>query len=179
MTAILPDGSVMRDPLREAELTPELEKHAFRIRDKPALNEIMICALVNEIEKARQQIKTCGFAIDALKAQTMNAYAEHAIATAIYPGRGTTLGVAYCALKLSGEAGEVAEAIGKSIRDDAGTITPERREHLKRELGDVLWYVSALASELGFSLQVIADTNLAKLADRAMRGVLGGSGSNR
>lgn len=127
---------------------------------------------------------------------TLNEYQELTRTTAIYPGNGTPLGIIYCGLKLAGEAGEVSENIGKAIRDDKlllmapatvdvperiamDYLTPERREKLILELGDVLWYVAALAKELGRSLEDIADANLRKLADRQQRGVLKGSGDDR
>jgi NTP pyrophosphatase (non-canonical NTP hydrolase) len=110
---------------------------------------------------------------------TLNEYQQQTLQTAVYPGRGTMQGIVYTALKLNGEAGEVAEHIGKALRDDGGIITPERRTLLKKELGDVLWYISSLADELGFGLGAIAVHNLEKLADRKTRGVLGGSGDNR
>jgi NTP pyrophosphatase (non-canonical NTP hydrolase) len=87
--------------------------------------------------------------------------------------------LSYPALGLAGEAGEVAEHAKKAIRDDHGEITDERRAQLARELGDVLWYVSQLASELGLDLDVIARENLEKLFSRQSRGVLSGSGDYR
>ncbi|MFN4091661.1 MAG: nucleoside triphosphate pyrophosphohydrolase family protein [Brevundimonas sp.] len=115
----------------------------------------------------------------------LNEYQQLTGDTAIYPGKGTPLGLIYCGLKLAGEAGEVAEKIGKAIRDDGlfgddmHEITPERREALKGELGDVLWYVARAARELGYDLSDIAQGNIDKLSDRKARGVLGGSGDNR
>jgi NTP pyrophosphatase (non-canonical NTP hydrolase) len=85
----------------------------------------------------------------------------------------------YPALGLAGEAGEVAEHAKKAIRDDAGQVTDERRAAMAKELGDVLWYVSQLATELGLELDGIADTNLQKLLSRQRRGVLSGSGDDR
>jgi NTP pyrophosphatase (non-canonical NTP hydrolase) len=85
----------------------------------------------------------------------------------------------YPALGLAGEAGEVAEHAKKAIRDDAGVITGERRDALAKELGDVLWYVAQLASELGLDLDTIAGENLDKLFSRQRRGVLSGNGDNR
>ncbi len=87
--------------------------------------------------------------------------------------------LAYPALGLAGEAGEVAEHAKKAIRDDAGEITDERRSAMSKELGDVLWYVAQLASELELSLDDIAQTNLDKLLSRQRRGVLSGSGDDR
>lgn len=114
--------------------------------------------------------------------------------TAVYPGQGTALGLMYCGLKLAGESGEVAENIGKAVRDDGlmlrdesyaspmffpQPISLERLEKLSKELGDVLWYISQAATELDLSLAEIAQGNLAKLADRQQRGVLKGSGDDR
>jgi len=87
--------------------------------------------------------------------------------------------LAYPALGLAGEAGEVAEHAKKAIRDDAGVVTEERRRAMAKELGDVLWYVSQLASELGLELEEIARANLEKLLSRQRRGVLSGSGDER
>lgn len=129
----------------------------------------------------------------------LDEYQSAAIGTAIYPGQGTALGLSYVALKLNGEAGEFAEHLGKAIRDDAlgqdmevqihseldttairpVPLTDGRRDLLKKELGDVLWYVAAGAAELGVTLNDIATENLTKLASRKARGVLGGAGDNR
>lgn len=89
------------------------------------------------------------------------------------------LSVVYPALKLAGEAGEFAEKIGKLIRDEAGVISPASRLALLKELGDVLWYVSAASRELGSNLEEVARMNLDKLAARADAGRLGGSGDER
>ena len=109
----------------------------------------------------------------------LNEYQQTARKTAIYPAKGELLGLLYCVLKLNGEAGEVAEKLGKCLRDEAGKISLERREALILELGDVLWYVANLAEELQMDLEVVAQRNLAKLADRKSRGTLQGSGDAR
>jgi NTP pyrophosphatase (non-canonical NTP hydrolase) len=85
----------------------------------------------------------------------------------------------YPALGLAGEAGEVAEHAKKVIRDDSGKVSDERRAAMAKELGDVLWYVAQLASELGLELDEIASGNLEKLFSRQSRGVLSGSGDER
>ena len=85
----------------------------------------------------------------------------------------------YPALGLCGEAGEVAEKVKKTLRDDGGVLSDERREALSRELGDVLWYLSQLATEAGLDLEEIAAENLDKLLSRQERGVLRGSGDER
>jgi NTP pyrophosphatase (non-canonical NTP hydrolase) len=87
--------------------------------------------------------------------------------------------LAYPALGLAGEAGEVAEHAKKAIRDDGGEVGEERRAAMAKELGDVLWYVAQLASELGLELEEIAQANLDKLVSRQRRGVLSGSGDDR
>jgi NTP pyrophosphatase (non-canonical NTP hydrolase) len=87
--------------------------------------------------------------------------------------------LAYPALGLAGEAGEVAEHAKKAIRDDGGEVGDERRGAMSKELGDVLWYVAQLASELGLDLNEIAQANLDKLLSRQRRGVLSGSGDER
>lgn len=74
----------------------------------------------------------------------------------------------------------MAEKIGKRLRDTDGDLTdPEWLDTVALELGDVLWYVAAMARDIGWSLEDIADRNLSKLASRAQRGVLGGSGDDR
>jgi NTP pyrophosphatase (non-canonical NTP hydrolase) len=87
--------------------------------------------------------------------------------------------LSYPALGLAGEAGEVAEHAKKAIRDDAGAVNGERRAAMAKELGDVLWYVAQLASELELDLDQIATENLEKLLSRQRRGVLSGSGDDR
>jgi len=85
----------------------------------------------------------------------------------------------YPALGLAGEAGEVAEHAKKTIRDDGGSVSEERRAAMAAELGDVLWYVSQLATELDLQLDDIAQGNLDKLLSRQQRGVISGEGDNR
>lgn len=80
---------------------------------------------------------------------------------------------------LAGEAGEIAEKIKKVLRDDNGLITNEKKQEIKKELGDVLWYVSQIATELGLSLEESASFNIEKLTSRKERGKLQGSGDDR
>tara|TARA_R110001592_G_scaffold3582_7_gene20643 strand:+ start:614 stop:928 length:315 start_codon:yes stop_codon:yes gene_type:complete len=78
-------------------------------------------------------------------------------------------------LGLVGEAGEVAEKIKKLIRDSTRFTT----EDLESELGDVLFYVTALSNHLGSNLNKVMSNNVSKLDDRQERNVLRGSGDNR
>jgi NTP pyrophosphatase (non-canonical NTP hydrolase) len=106
----------------------------------------------------------------------LSEYQRRSRRTAEYPREAW---LAYPALGLAGEAGEVAEHAKKAIRDDGGTVSAERKAALSKELGDVLWYVAQLATELGLDLEEIAQQNLAKLLSRQQRGVLSGSGDER
>lgn len=106
-----------------------------------------------------------------------NDYQERALETAIYPDRGANF--VYPALGLVGEAGEVADKLKKVIRDNDGVLTDPVRDAVAAELGDVMWYVAVLASELDYNLDEIMAKNLAKLASRQQRGVLTGSGDTR
>jgi NTP pyrophosphatase (non-canonical NTP hydrolase) len=105
------------------------------------------------------------------------AYQAATASTARYPGAGSN--PIYPTLGLCGEAGEVAEKVKKVLRDQGGVFSPDHRAALALELGDVLWYVARLASELELDLGAIAEANLAKLASRAERNVIAGSGDLR
>lgn len=97
--------------------------------------------------------------------------------TAIYPNRGNNF--IYPTLGLVGEAGEIAEKVKKVLRDKQGIIDNATRVQLVGELGDVLWYVSQLAYELGVDLDEVAMFNLDKLTSRKARNKLHGEGDNR
>jgi NTP pyrophosphatase (non-canonical NTP hydrolase) len=104
-------------------------------------------------------------------------YQKKAWETAIYPRKGNN--ITYPALGLGGESGEVLEKIKKILRDENEEISEEKKDELLKEVGDVLWYLAALSSELGLSLNEIAEKNVSKLSSRKERGVLRGSGDNR
>lgn len=87
--------------------------------------------------------------------------------------------LAYAALGLNGEAGEVAEKVKKIIRDKGGKIDDNNRTQIANECGDVLWYLSLIANILNVNLYEIAGRNILKLQDRKERGKLHGSGDNR
>ena len=104
-------------------------------------------------------------------------YQIEARKTAIYPNKDKNF--IYPTLGLVGESGEVAEKIKKILRDKNGTFDNESKLALKKELGDVLWYLSNLCDELNFSLSDVAKDNLDKLKLRLSRGKISGSGDDR
>ena len=106
-----------------------------------------------------------------------NTYQKNARITAQYPNLGSNF--IYPTLGLVGEAGEVAEKVKKVIRDKKGIFDDESKKGLKKELGDVLWYISNLCTEFNFSLEDIALQNLEKLKKRAAKGQISGSGDDR
>ena len=99
---------------------------------------------------------------------TFDEYQVKAKQTAIYDHP-----VIYPTLGLCGESGEVAEKVKKHLRD--GTSLDE----LKKELGDVLWYLASIASDQNISLNDVALTNVEKLQSRMERCKIQGSGDNR
>jgi len=128
---------------------------------------------------------------------TFDEYQKAASSTAIYSENAKVI---YPALGLSSEVGEVAEKVEaavsdtlkmakhagaiagkvkKIIRDDDGVVDEDRQGEIAKELGDVLWYCAALASDLGLNLGDIARANVEKLASRKERGTLQGDGDNR
>lgn len=106
---------------------------------------------------------------------TLNEYQKIAIDEAFYE----KIDLAYSALGITGEAGEIADHVKKMLRDDDGILTSERKEVLIKELGDVLWYIANFAKGLGVSLDDIAKENIKKIQDRKKRGTYRGSGDNR
>ena len=106
-----------------------------------------------------------------------NDYQKRSRATALYPAIGHP--VIYPTLGLTNEAGEVAGKIKKIFRDKDGRIGEAEREALRGELGDVLWYLAQVCTELDLSLEDVAEENLKKLLDRQARGAIQGDGDKR
>lgn len=107
---------------------------------------------------------------------SFNKYQQIAKTTAVYSKKWAVL---YPALGLPNEAGEVAGKLKKVFRDNDGNLTRKMKADISKELGDVLWYVAALCTDLGLNLNDVAQENLDKLLDRQARGKLHGSGDNR
>ena len=107
----------------------------------------------------------------------LNTYQAESKKTALYPNVGNNF--IYPALGLCGEAGEVAEKIKKILRDNSSIADTERVNEIKRELGDVLWYIAQLSTELHLTLEDVAQTNIDKLQERLRNNHIHGNGDNR
>jgi NTP pyrophosphatase (non-canonical NTP hydrolase) len=106
-----------------------------------------------------------------------NEYQEKSLTTAMYPEIGNN--PYYPTMGLVGEAGEIANKVKKIMRDKNGVIDEETKTDIKKELGDVLWYVAVTAKEFDLDMDTIAQTNIEKLAKRKEHGTITGSGDNR
>lgn len=104
--------------------------------------------------------------------KSFNEYLDFVKSMKVYPEQ---YKVIYPTLGLTGEAGEIAEKVKKSLRGDKELD----KEALLKELGDPLWYITSLADDLGYTLQDVVDANVEKLTSRKERGVLKGSGDDR
>ena len=107
---------------------------------------------------------------------TLNQYQDAAKETAIYDPK---MKIMYPILGLCSEAGEVAGKIKKILRDNNGQFTDADRLQINKELGDVLWYIAALATDLNITFEDIAMTNIQKLLSRKEAGTIQGSGDER
>ena len=82
----------------------------------------------------------------------------------------------YALFNLSGEVGELHSLIAKVIRDGAKF---DFELQVKKELGDILWCLTAVAMDYGYTLEDVAQSNINKLSKRKQEGTLNGSGDNR
>ena len=105
-------------------------------------------------------------------------YQKRARTTALYPKK---YKIIYPALGLGDEAGEVMGKVKKWLRGDDGNgkMNKERKNAIKEEMGDVLWYLASLSHDLGLNLEDVARVNLEKLGSRKLRGKLKGDGDKR
>jgi len=104
-------------------------------------------------------------------------YQKKSRETAIYQNLGNNF--IYPTLGLAGETGEVVEKVKRVLRGKNGVVDEQSRVEISKELGDVLWYMAQLATELNLSLDNIASSNIEKLSSRKERGILHGDGDNR
>lgn len=112
------------------------------------------------------------------KILSLSDYQKWTDETAIYPaaGKKNIEELMYCGLGIASEAGEMANYIKKLYRDGD---TPELRNLIRDELGDILWYAARTAEALDVSLEDVMVKNHDKLNSRKARNVLKGSGDNR
>jgi NTP pyrophosphatase (non-canonical NTP hydrolase) len=109
--------------------------------------------------------------------EDFNTYQRESRQTALYPSIGHP--IIYPTLGLVNEAGEVAGKVKKIFRDKAGQISEQDRQALKQELGDVLWYLAQVCTELDVTLTEVASANLEKLFSRLERNQIQGDGDQR
>ena len=108
-------------------------------------------------------------------------YQKQAWTTAKYPemGQGSLLSTSYAVLGAAGEGGELANKWKKVLRDSGGVLTPAHKEAMLAEVGDTLWYLAGICTELKTTLEEVALSNLDKLTSRDERNAISGSGDNR
>lgn len=136
-----------------------------------------IAAQQSQIDRLQAELEACRTIQDSAEL-TLNDYQEAAHVTS----KNTRIDGncwLYPALGLANEAGELLGKIKKIYRDNGGILGDTDRLAMMAELGDILGYVAELATQLEIDLNEIAGCNLKKLADRANRGVIGGSGDER
>ncbi len=107
----------------------------------------------------------------------MKTFAEYQIEARKTSDIDPDLNITYATMGLVGEAGELANKVKKLLRGDDNR--DELLEGIKAEMGDVLWYLSALADDVGVPLSDIATDNIAKIRSRQARGKLKGGGDFR
>ena len=111
----------------------------------------------------------------------LNEYQKQAMTTRMV----TCDNFSYMMLNLVGEVGEFASKAAKAIRKDDAVVngneywTSEALEPLMLEAGDILWQLAGLCDTFGWTLEQVAEANLAKLASRNRRGVIDGNGDYR
>ena len=134
----------------------------------------MTLPLISSITKTEQSVLLYKEGVS----MTFNEYQEKALSTAIL-NRDPLMNKTIWAMGISGEAGEVLEKWKKIVAYKDGKVSTEDKEQIKKELGDVVWYVSMLAHSLELSLDDVMMLNVAKLSSRKTRGVQMGEGDNR
>lgn len=135
------------------------------------MREVEVPVTVDDMHLKKKDIAS--FNIDA------NGYQRWAMETAIYPGMGEPHGLMYAALGMGGECGEAQEVVKKLFRNEGGIMDDVAREKLAKELGDVMWYVAAVASEAGLTLGEIMGGNLRKIDRRKFNDTIKGEGGDR
>ena len=111
---------------------------------------------------------------------TFDEYQKQALTTAHTSDKNQSLmAQTIWAMGIVGEAGEVIEKWKKIVAYKDGVITEEDTQELKKELGDVVWYIAVMADSLGLSFEEVMQLNVDKLKSRQARNVIKGKGDNR
>lgn len=112
---------------------------------------------------------------------TFDEYQKQALTTDSYGGSGeiTSMGFITKILGLVGESGELAEKFKKIYRNNNGVMSPEEKDAVIRELGDILWYIGTISRYLNVSMEEVASTNIQKVLDRKERGAIKSAGDYR
>lgn len=112
---------------------------------------------------------------------TLDEYQKQALTTAYTDPKykDTLMDKTVWAMGIVGEAGEIIEKWKKMVAYNGGDLTEDFVADMKKELGDVVWYVAVFADSLGLSLEEIMQLNVQKLQDRKKRNVIKGKGDNR
>lgn len=108
---------------------------------------------------------------------TIRSYQDFTPSTFIVPDNPVSTQDTYLFCGLVAEAGEVAGNYAKYCRGDFNS--EELTFRTKKELGDVLYFVFQLATQLGLDVEDILEENKAKLQDRLNRGKIKGDGETR
>jgi NTP pyrophosphatase (non-canonical NTP hydrolase) len=98
---------------------------------------------------------------------------------AFYPDQNSPEAFRYLIYGITGEAGELAEHFKHALRDENDVLTDSRKERIKKELADILWYLSNICSELDVDFEEIPKLGLEKIDGRLKRGTLSGEGDSR
>jgi NTP pyrophosphatase (non-canonical NTP hydrolase) len=169
----------------EISIVNALRANWEQIRNAPLEERPALCGIPNTF-KTRHLVDAIITDIEILASSTspvqkLNTYQNNTELTNSYfhPDERTETVLPTLVLALASEAGEVAGKVSKMFRDEGGALTEQRKQEILLELGDVLYFVSAICTALDVPLEQVANMNLQKIASRMMRGKIGGDGDNR
>lgn len=176
-------NQIMKGHIKGADMSMTIDEHGHAMKEN--INYLLqlsnkdktyLTVRKDELFESKEALlKSLG--VEVCTDDTQFAYYQQIASSTKFYGKGDP--IVYPALKLNGEAGEVAEKIGKILRDKDGKYSHEAKLEIIKELGDVLWYITATATDLGFNLSDVAKMNMEKILSRKERNKISGSGDNR